>query len=71
MGNEKGISIQKLYRKYLFDQHIKSGDGELVGVEIETTQTDITPICMEMYACSVGTSKCRNYEYDCKKMKSK
>ena len=35
-GNEKGISIQKLNRKYLFDQHIKSGDGELVGVEIET-----------------------------------
>ena len=44
-GNEKGISIQKLNRKYLFDQHIKSRDGELVGVEIETLQTDMTAIC--------------------------
>ena len=35
-GNEKGISIQKFNRKYSFDQLIKSGDGELVGVEIET-----------------------------------
>ena len=45
MGNEKGISIQKFNRKYMFDQHIKSGDGELVGVEIVTTQTDVTAIC--------------------------
>ena len=44
-GNEKGISIQKFNRKYSFDQLIKSGDGELVGVEIETTQTDATAIC--------------------------
>ena len=44
-GNKKGISIQKLNRKYLFDQHIKSRDGELVGVEIETLQTDTTTIC--------------------------
>ena len=44
-GNEKGISIQKLNGKYLFDQHIKSGDGELVGGEIVTTQTDVTAIC--------------------------
>ena len=45
MGNKKGISIQKLNRKYLFDQHIKSRDGELVGVEIETLQTVITAMC--------------------------
>ena len=45
MGNKKGISIQKLNRKYLFDQHIKGRDGELVGVEIETMQTDVTAIC--------------------------
>ena len=44
-GNEKGISIQKFNKKYLFDQHIKSRDGELVGVEIETLQTDTTTIC--------------------------
>ena len=39
------MSIQKLNRKYSFDQHIKSKDGELVGVEIETSQPDIMAIC--------------------------
>ena len=34
-GNENSILIQKLNGKYLFNQHIKSGDGELVGVEIQ------------------------------------
>ena len=29
----------------MFDQHIKSGDRELVGVKIVTTLTDVTAIC--------------------------
>ena len=44
-GNEKGILIQKLNRKYSFDQHMNIGDGSLAGVEIQTLQTDVTAIC--------------------------
>ena len=45
MGNKNGIANQKFNKKYLFDQRIKSRDGELVGIEIETQQVDMTAVC--------------------------
>ena len=53
-GNKIGISIQKLNRKYLFDQHIKSGDGELAGIQIDTLQPDITTICRRCMHAVLG-----------------
>ena len=34
-GNGEGITIEKASTSYTFDQRIKSGDGELIGLEIE------------------------------------
>ena len=34
-GNGDGITIEKVSTSYTFDQRIKSGDRELIGLEIE------------------------------------
>ena len=34
-GNGKGITIEKASTSYTFGQRIKSGEGELIGLEIE------------------------------------
>ena len=34
-GNGHGISIEKASMSYIFDQQIKSGDGELIRLEIK------------------------------------
>ena len=38
----------------MFDQHIKSGDGELAGIQIDTLQPDITTICRRCMHAVLG-----------------
>ena len=34
-GNEEGITVEKESMPYTFDHHFKSGDGELIRLEIK------------------------------------
>ena len=70
-GNKNSISIQKLNWKYWFDQHIESGDGELVGAEIETLQTDITAICRGCMHTVLGHPSAETINMTAKKITSK
>ena len=38
--NGDGITIEKASTSYTFDQQIKCGDGELIGLEIKLEKTD-------------------------------
>ena len=40
IGNGDGITIEKASTLYTFDQRIKSGDGELIGLEIKLAKIE-------------------------------
>ena len=43
--NEKGMTIKKANTEYMFDQRIKSKDGELASIRIEIWDTKTAGVC--------------------------
>ena len=44
-GNENGMIIRKENTEYMFDQRIKSGDGELAGIRIDIWDVETAGVC--------------------------
>ena len=44
-GNENGMTIRKGNMEYMFDQRIKSGDGELAGIRIDRWDVEMAGVC--------------------------
>ena len=40
------MTIKKANTEYMFDQRIKSGDGELAGIRIEIWDAEMVGVCM-------------------------
>ena len=45
-GNENGMTIRKGNTEYIFDQRIKSGEGELAGIRIDIWDVETASVCM-------------------------
>ena len=39
------MTIRRANMEYMFDQHIKSGDGELAGIQIEIWNAETVDVC--------------------------
>ena len=44
-SNQDKMTIRKANTVYMFNQYIKSGDGELEGIQIEIWSTETAGVC--------------------------
>ena len=44
-GNQDRMTLRKANTEYMFDQRIKSGDGELTGIKIDIWDAETARIC--------------------------
>ena len=54
-GNGNGITIEIASTSYMFDQQIKSSDGELIGKEIKIEKLSMQTCILEACMLSLGT----------------